>query len=406
MPKIEDIPDDLLARAMAEPEPEPPTEKPTAAKAKRTRAKKAATGKTATAANPATMLLKAIKFLEPAQSKTGTVNETFCHLSHGWAAASNGILTIASKIEEDLTACPQTKPFIDALNRVETDMSITQLSAGFLSVSSGDFRAVVPCAPMDQVPISPPDEPVAVIDDRLKVGFKAVLKIPNEASPRPEYAGVLLQAGSIVATNGAIIFEFWHGIDLPPNMLIPKIALTAILKAKSPLAQLGFSERSVTFWFEDGSFIKTATFAAQYPAYQNTIECNYGDMWPVPDAFFKAVESVASFSENASVFFKNGQIASSMSGENPSFYRIDGLPDGVGFDGKYIALIDGQATRLLFTDDHDKDGRNDIPRVYFVGENLRGVIAGLENKEAAVYSPNDAQPHGRDCQCPDCEIPF
>lgn len=396
-------PADVLAAAEATPAPAP------AAKPKRARAKAASKAKGKTGPNPATTLIAAIKFISAAQSKNGTVNETFCHLAFNWAAASNGVLTIAAPIEEDLNACPQSATFLDALNRVETDLSITQLSAGFLSVASGDFRGVIPCAPAEQVPISPPDDPVAVIDDRLKAGFEAVLKVPNEASTRPEYAGVLLQGGSIVATNGAVIFEYWHGIDLPPNLLIPKVAIQAIIRAGKPLAKLGFSETSVTFWFEDGSFIKTQTFAGKFPAYKDVIDCNYGDMWPVPEHFFKAVEAVASFSENASIYFKNGQVVSNLDDETPSFYRVAGLPEGVGFNGKYLAMIASGATRLLFSED-DPNGRNAIPRLFFVGDNLRGVIAGLERKTAAVYSseagPNQYNGHEPGCNCADCEIPF
>jgi hypothetical protein len=374
-------PADVLAAATTAPTPAPAT----AAKPKRARAKAAAKGKAATGPNPATGLIAAIKFVSVAQAKNGTVGETFCHMANKWVAASNGVLTVATPVEEDLTACPQTAVFLDALNRVETDLSITQLSAGFLSVASGDFRGVIPCAPFDQVPISPPDDPVATIDDRLKIAFEAVLKVPNELSPLPHMAGVLLQSGSIVATNGAIVIEAWHGIDLPPNMLVPKVALQAVLKSGKALVRLGFSQTSVTFWFEDQSFIKSQLFAGNFPAYQSVIGCNYGDMWPVPTDFFKAVAAVASFSEQNAIYFKGGQVVSNLNDETPSFYKVEGLPEGVGFDGKLLALIADKASRFLFTQD-DNTGRNEIPRLFFVGENLRGVVAGLESKAPAVYS--------------------
>lgn len=407
--QVQTPPADVLAAAATTPAPAPAS----AAKPKRSRAKAAVAAKGKTAPNPATGLIAAIKFVGLAQAKNGTVAETFCHLANQWAAASNGVLTIATRIEEDLNACPQTATFLDALQRVETDLSITQISQGFLSVASGDFRGVVPCAPFDQVPISPPDDPVAVIDDRLKAAFEAVLKVPNELSPLPHTAGVLLQSGSVVATNGAIILEYWHGIDLPPNMLVPKVALQAVLKSGKPLVRFGFSQTSVTFWFEDQSFIKTQIFAGQFPAYKSVIECNYGDMWPVPTDFFKAVAAVANFSENGSIFFKNGQVVSNLNDETPSFYKVEGLPEGVGFDGKLLALIADKASRFLFTE-ADPTGRNEIPRLFFVGENLRGVVAGLESKAPAVYrdkaddwaNPGYAQEQRGTYYDPDDEIPF
>lgn len=390
------VPADVLAAAQTTPAPgEPP-------KPKRSRAKKANAAKAQTAPNPALGLIAAMKFLSPAMSKTGTVNETFCNIGNHWACASNGVLTVATKIEEDLSACPQWALFLDALNRVSGDMTITAISAGMLAVTSGDFRGVIPCAPPEQVPIPAPDDPVAVIDDRIKQAFEAVFKVPNEQSQFPHYAGILLQANSVVATNGAIIFECWHGIDLPPNLLIPKVAAQAIVKAGKPLARLGFSPSSVTFWFEDWSFIKTQIFAAQYPQYEHVIGCDYSAMWPVPEKFFEAVAAVSHFSENGNVFFKNGQIVSNPNDETPSFYRIDTLPDGEGFNGKYLAMIEGRAERILFG--HSANGTSAL---FFVGSNLRGCIAALDKTAPRVYGQDESagrSSHGADFD--DDEIPF
>ena len=395
---MSNVPADVLNAAQTTPAPSEP------AKPKRTRAKKANAAKGATGPNPAAGLIAAMKFLAPAQSKTGTVNETFCNIANNWAAASNGVLTIATKIEEPLTACPQWALFLDALNRVSDDMTLTAISAGMLAVTSGDFRGVIPCAPADQVPIFGPDDPVAVIDDRIKAGFEAVLKVPNEQSTVAHKAGILLQANSIVATNGAIIFEYWHGIDLPPNLLIPKAAAQAVVKAGKPLARLGFSASSVTFWFEDQSFIKTQIFADRYPEYQHVIGCDYSAMWPVPEKFFEAVATVANFSENGNVYFKNGQIVSNPTDETPSFYRLDTLPDGEGFNGKYIAMIDGRADRLLFGQS------SNVSALFFVGNNLRGCIAALDKTAPRVYgdetfaSPHDPNFGGSGYE--DDDIPF
>lgn len=409
---MSEVPAEIMAAAAATPAPAAETPKPKP----RSRAKKATAAKGKTAPNPAVGLIAAMKFLSPAQSKTGTVGETFCNICNKWAAASNGVLTIATPIEEDVEACPQWALFLDALNRVSGDMTLTAISSGMLAVTSGDFRGVVPCAPPDQVFISPPDEAAAVIDDRIKQAFEAVLKVPNEQSQQAVKAGILLQANSVVATNGAIIFEYWHGIDLPPNLLIPKAAAQAVVKSGKTLARLGFSQTSVTFWFEDYSFIKTQMFDAQYPEYEGVISCDYSAMWPVPEKFFEAVAAVSQFSENGNVYFKDGQIVSNLSDETPSFYRLDTLPDGEGFNGKYIAMIEGRAERILFG-----LSRNNVSALFFVGNNLRGCIAGLDKSAPRVYGAESSEgrsTHGADfennqctghpsgCACADCEIPF
>lgn len=385
---MSEIPNEVIAAATEKPKP-------------KTRAKKAAGAKAKSVPNPAQGLIGAMQFLAPAQSKTGTVSETFCSICHKWAAASNGVLTIGIPIEEDLHAYPQWALFLDALKRVNGDMTITAISAGMLGVTSGDFRAIVPCAPPEQVPISAPDEAVAVIDDRIKQGFEAVLKVPNEQSARAPYAGILLQANSIVATNGTVIFEYWHGIDLPPNMLIPKAAAQAVVKSGKALARLGFSANSVTFWFEDYSFIKTQLFDANYPDYEPVVSCDYSAMWPVPDKFFEAVAAVSHFSATGNVYFKDGRIVSDMSDETPSFYRLDALPEGEGFNGKYIEMIEGRAERMLFS-----VSRDNAPVLFFVGSNLRGCIAGLDKSATRVYGAESSvgrSTHGADF---DDEISF
>lgn len=402
-----DIPADVLAAAQAAPEPEPelPLDKPKPSnpKPRRSRAKAAQKAKGKAGPNPAHGLIEALKFVSPAQAKNGTVSQTFCNIAFGWVAASNGILTIATKIEEaDLTVCPHSTMFADALSQVETEMSITQVSASYLSVASGEFRGVVPCVSPDQVPITPPDDPVAIIDDRIKHAFEAVLKVPNEQSPEAYKAGALLQAGSVVATTGAIIVEYWHGIDLPPGMLLPKAALQAVAKAKKPLERFGFSGNSATFWFEDGSFIKTQLFAERFPQYSQVIDDPSANFWPVPDRFFSAVETVAKFNEHGKVYFKEGEVVSDLRDETPSLYKIDGLPEGVGFDSKLIAIIKDKAQRIAFGTD-----AKGTPLLRFIGDNIRGAIAALETAAPSVYGSEESggrSTHGGDFD--DDEIPF
>ena len=51
-------------------------------------------------ANPAASLFAALKFVAVAQKKTGTVQQQFGMISGNWAAASNGVLTVATKLNQ------------------------------------------------------------------------------------------------------------------------------------------------------------------------------------------------------------------------------------------------------------------------------------------------------------------
>lgn len=320
--------------------------------------------------NPAKSLLQALKFLKYCQKKNGTVQQQYCKISGNWAAASNEVLTIGVKIEEDLSACPQTTQLENALKKVSEDLSITQLSEFSLSITSGLFKAVIPCVSFDQLEITPPDERIADIDDRIKEAFKVLAPIATEGAPNAAYASVLLQSGSAVATNGHMLAEYWHGIDLPPNMLVPKAAVVAIMKCGKKLEGFGYSGPSATFWFEDGSFIKTQLFGEQYPNYQLHLEAENINSWPMPVEFFKAVRAIEAFTRNGIVYFEQGKLASNEIDDEASTYIIEGLPEGMGFNCKYLLMVEGVFEKAHFIREDNK--------VLFFGDNTRGVIMGLE----------------------------
>ena len=330
-----------------------------------------------TTANPAASLLAALKFVAVAQKKTGTVQQQFGMISGNWAAASNGVLTVATKVEEDLSACPHTYQLIDALSKVGEDLSITQLSPTSLAVVSGAFRALIPCVGFGDVGITDPDERCAVIDDRVKTAFEAVMPLATDGAQHAHLAAVLLQSGSAVATNGHVLAEYWHGIDLPP-MLIPKASAVAIVKAGKALTGFGYSGPSATFWSEDDSFIKTQLFAEQFPNYQPLFECEGLNPWPVPEEFYKAVRSIESFSRSGVVYFENGMLASNEQETEASTYKIEGLPEGMGFNAKYLLMVESSFKNVHFDELSNK--------AFFFGENVRGVLMGIDRNSATPYN--------------------
>lgn len=362
------------------PEDEAPAAEPT--KRKPRARKQAAAGKNkAKGPSPAASLLAALKFVAIAQKKAGPTNVQFGHIAHNWAAASDGVLTVAHPIEEDLVACPHTLQFIDALSKVGEELSITQLTANALAVSSGAFRALVPCVGFDDVPISAPDPQCATIDDRIKTAFAAVAGLATDSAPNATYAAVLLQAGSAVATNGAALLEAWHGIDLPPGMMLPKCAAVAVAKAGPALTGFGFSASSATFYFENGAFIKTQLYGERYPNYQVVFEVEGLNPWPVPDDFYNGVRAIQSFSPNGNVFFDDGAVLSKMHKEEASTYKIEGLPERMGFSAKLLLSVEHAFKKAHFAPDANK--------VVFFGENLRGVIMGLDLGSEVTHNPSD-----------------
>lgn len=358
----------------------PPPAEEVKAKPK-SRARKAAASPKKTA-NPAASLIAALKFISPAQKKTGLTSEMFCHIAHNWAAASDGILMIAAKIEEDLQACPNTLQFIEALSKVSDVVSIAQLSPNALAVTSGGFRALVPCVGFDEVILNAPDPMIAPINDNVKEAFAALVKLVSDSETDSVKAGILLQANTAVATNGLALLEYWHGVDLPPGLLIPRMSAQAIAKTTKSLVGFGYSRTSATFYFEDESFIKTGLYAEAYPAYEMLFSpyasVNY---WPVPEDFFKGVHALEAFSPHGNIYFENGSLLSKQRTDEASSYVIEGLPERMGFGIKILLSVEHAFKKVYF----------DAPskKAVFMGESIRGIAMGLDLEREVKYNSGD-----------------
>jgi hypothetical protein len=316
-------------------------------------------------------LVAALKFVSAAQgdSKAET-QHTHVMLAKQWAVATNPIFVMGHPITDDIDACPHLAGLIDALSKCGQTLSITTLDSGKLSIKSDRFRALVPCVPGALMPPALPDSPCATLNDALRAGFAAVADIAGPAQGREWANAVLLQSGSVVACDGVCAVEYWHGIDLP-DLIIPKVAVTAIIKTGKILSKFGFSNSSATFYFDDESWLKTQLVTVQYPNYLNLFK-GTSNPWPLPPGFFEALKAVASFSETGQVFFNEHNIlASHPNGEEGAMYELEGIPPNKAYNSKYLLAFEKLADRFDFAP-HDPLGN-----CFFFGENLRGVIAAI-----------------------------
>lgn len=316
--------------------------------------------------NAAASLISALKFISAAQSKKGTTpNQTHCVMSNGMATAFDGVLTIGHPIEDDIAACPNTLLLLNALQKCGEQLSITQLDSGRLAVKSEKFKALVPCEQFATMPHMGCDVRCAVIDNRVKTGLEMVGGLAEEDASRMVLAATLLEANTVTATNGKCLLQYWHGIDLPPNLLLPKAAVKAIVASNKNLAGFGFSSSSATFFFEDGSYIKTVLFEDSYPRVNHFFD-RAVNLWPLPEDFFKAVHTLQSFSENRVLYFDGGAMRSDVNPEVGASYEVPGLASGLAFNADYLMLMEMAFHKVDFAKDRATFFSND--------ETMRGIL--------------------------------
>jgi hypothetical protein len=308
---------------------------------------------------PASSLIRALKFINRAQSKLPDEWATHCVLNNGKLYASTMEISAGCLINEDLTAFPNTKLLKIALEQCGEQFTMTSLETG-LVIQSGPFQANIPCANSNDMIYFPPDEPQGVISNTIKNGLKILLPLVREKGEFLAEASILITDQKMYSTNGKVIIEYKHGWNIPFNLVIGKSFAKAISKTKYNLDKIGVSDNSITFWFENGSFIRGNRFSENWPDVR-PIFLEIENPIDIPIDFFEAVKFSSKFSTNGIIKFNDGFIKSEL-----GQYNIAGLAP-MSIEGKSIMFFKDIATKIEFSKNN---------RLTFIGENFIGIVSG------------------------------
>lgn len=354
----------------------------------------------------ASQLMEALAFVSIAGTKDDQPYKQHVALNSNFAVASDGQLTAGYPITEELECCPHLELLKKAISQCGNTLAIAEQENGALSIKGDKLRAMVPCLPFSVMPdfdIMQPDPNIATIDDRIKAAFAVCGVMVSESGSRMVEAALLLEANACTGTNGRVLMQYWHGIHLPPSLVVPKIFAAAVCKTKSPLVGFGFNPgHSVTFHFENGAWLKTLLYSDAYPDVAPIIDQQSVPL-PVPEGFFEAIETVADFNEEGTATITDGEIVSHKGTEAAgAAYEIEGLKSDLSFKSEYIKMIAPFAKTI----DLSKPDR-----AFFFGDNMRGVIMayGLASKlkiKAPPIEQTETMEQWRARGELDSEIPF
>lgn len=334
-------------------------------------------------------LLAAFKFVSVAQNESGEPEFTHSVVIDGCLIGRNGILTCGHPIEWNPSfGAPHTFKMLKALGAMGDSLAIVA-KPGRLSFKSGALTATVPVIEGETIPWSLPDAPCADLTDEIKRGFAVVSVAPDDKNDSVIRACVCLEANQMHGTNGHIAITYWHGIDLPPDLLLPKPFVVAVMKSEKHLTHFGFSDNSVTFYFEDKSWIKTQRYVDKYPAIEKIYETN-AKCFALPEGFFEALDSISKFSEYGLVWFGTDEIYVLDDDDcRIASVEIKGVPTGMGFNAKYLNAVKDCCNEFDFAVSEYSD------KVYCEGARTRAAIAGLkarvERAEVSNYKPRVAR---------------
>lgn len=315
-------------------------------------------------------LLEVVRFLSLVSRDEGSPQDTHILLKNHTATAFNGTIAAGAMIDEDLSCAPHAKTFLNALAKCGENYSLTQIDNGRLSIKSGPFKAIIPCIDPTLLYFPTPDANVAPIDDKFKEAITLIEKIKPENGQRVVTLSFLLNGQSVIATDGKILVEAWHGLNLPTNVPVPKAIIPILLSSKK-LTGFGLSSSTVTFFLEDNSFIRSQLYAEGWPPISSILDKPSNPI-PVPPDFFKALESIKDFSRNGFVYFKDGKLLSHPEDGTGAEFEIEELKFGPVYSIKYLQIIKDMAEKIDFYVPADRKSL----LLAFQGKGVRGILMG------------------------------
>jgi hypothetical protein len=348
--------------------------------------KDAATKKAEAAAKEANTLLDAVKFCAPGFAEAGETYATHARIEGGYITTYNGIVQFGHKIETELKALPHYGLLLKSLRATDsTGVQITQLDAKRLQIKGKGFRTIVPCLDNpDLVSRQPPDPPVSGLDSRMREAFEALKQIVNKRGDTVMQSALFIGNGFAVGCDNVMLGMYWHGLSFP-EVAVPADFVDAVLKVPKSLVSVGYApNQSLTFYFDDASYIRTQLYAEQYPDYTKALPEHWEGIGQLPDTFYDALERIEPFINTKDkpqrhVYPWENAFGTDDTLDTGTVVDCPGLQDSdSGLDVERLLKLKGLATHMDYTH---------RTKVRFLGENFRGVLMTFVSERVREPTP-------------------
>lgn len=316
-------------------------------------------------------MLDSLRFVQGAVAKKDFVPAlTHFRIAGGYILGYNGMLALHSPVALDLKASPKAAQLVKAVQTCKETIQLHMTTNGRLAVRSGSFRAFVDCT-QEEFPDVVPEGQVVPLNGHLLEVMKKLAPIISDDASRSWSRGILLRGESAFATNNMVLVEYWCGEPFPVTVNIPKAAVTELLRIGEEPESLQLSDTSVTFHFSEGRWLRTQTFSPDWPDLSKILDGAH-TLSPLPPRLWEALAELAPFTDELGrVYFSDGVLTTSLSGETGAVAEISDFAAAGCFNIDHLRLLEGLATMADFTL---------FPKACpFSGSKLRGAIVGMRS---------------------------
>ncbi|QIG68909.1 DNA polymerase beta subunit protein [Rhizobium phage RHph_Y55] len=321
-------------------------------------------------------MLDALRFVAAAVAKKDYVQGlTHFKIKDGRVTGFNGDIALSSDIDVDLDIYPNASKLLAAIKACASTIALNMTPGGKLSVKSGKFKSLVECMTEDAaVTYSEPEGESVELNEAFYAGLKALAPVMGIDASRPWAMGIKVQSGSMLATNNVMLAEYWHGLTLPFDAVIPDIAINELLRIGEPPTKVQITDHSISFrWGEKKWLWSKLIEGDMWPVarVQDIMSTEDGPQLPFPAEFFDAVETLKPFLlESNSLYLTSTSIATSRNDGEGTSIEID-LPvvtEMQSYQQKQLSIL-GQVAQTIDWSAYPRP-------CIFRGKNLRGALVG------------------------------
>lgn len=278
--------------------------------------------------NPYTDILK---FVGLASLAKGGKHVSHCSVKNGWIIATNSIITMGHPIDLSADFNPLFSTLSSLLKEYPRAFDITVNKVDSAVFSSGNFVGTIPCISDEEMNIASPDTLWGNIDDGIASSLSVCLSILKLKNDDVYTNCISLDNNVATAFNGRDVIQKWHGWSLPTKALIPSECAKILGKIKKNLTGIGYGVTdkldSVTFYFNDGSWLKTNVYAEVYPDYFEVFNEATSECLDIPSNFFKNIHMLRSLSTEDVLFIRGDILSNYPNDESGSRFTIPNLSD-------------------------------------------------------------------------------
>lgn len=321
-------------------------------------------------------MLDALKFVTAAIAKKDYVPElTHYKIENGRVTCFNGIFALSSDIDIDLDVRPQGNKFLAALRAApEEVIALNMTPTGRLAVKSGKFKAYIDCIEAKfQVFVEPEGEEIEIDESFIK-GLKALLPLTGIDASRPQFMGVKVQNQFMFATNNVMLGQYWHGLNLPFDVVIPDVAVAELLRIDEVPTKVQLAEKSISFWFGENRWLRTNLLEnGSWPTdkFDQILSMSTGEQLPFPDEFFENVDLLKPFLNDAGTIYLTPEYVSTSRHEGDGTQvevELKGITEMQAYHHKQLMILKQVAKTI--------DWSAYPNPIMFRGERLRGALVG------------------------------